>query len=112
MRVASLPHVGSDADCWICTPRLDLKPMVRADAETLYPILFDPALYTFTGGSPPASQASLAVIYARRESPRSPYGDEPWLNWLIQEREPSAAIGYAHAAISTHHTLIALAIGA
>ena len=85
--------------------------MVRADAETLYPILFDPALYTFTGGSPPASQASLAEIYARRESRRSPDGDELWLNWLIQEREPGAAIGYAQATISTQQTLIAWVIG-
>ncbi|MEA2700532.1 MAG: hypothetical protein QOI66_4803 [Myxococcales bacterium] len=85
--------------------------MVRAHANALYPILSDPALHTFTGGSPPRSEASLAEVYVRRESRRSPDGDELWLNWLIQERELGTAIGYAQATISFGQTLVAWVIG-
>jgi RimJ/RimL family protein N-acetyltransferase len=84
--------------------------MVKAHANALYPILSDPALHTFTGDSPPRSEAALAEVYARRESRRSPDGDELWLNWLIQERELGIAVGYAQATISLRQTLVAWVI--
>jgi RimJ/RimL family protein N-acetyltransferase len=90
---------------------MTLAPISRRDARDLYPILLDPALYLFTGGDPPASEAALADVLQRREARRSPAGDEVWLNWVARESVLAGAIGYVQATISSTSTRLAWVIG-
>jgi ribosomal-protein-alanine N-acetyltransferase len=63
---------------------LRLEPLRAAHAEDLYPILVDPALYTWLDEEPPVSIDKLRARYAYLESRRSPDGREHWLNWAIE----------------------------
>src|SRR5262245_35239630 len=51
------------------TARLDLEPLAVAHAAELAPLLDDPRLYEFTGGTP-VSAAALADRYQRLEQRR------------------------------------------
>jgi RimJ/RimL family protein N-acetyltransferase len=103
--------IPPDDLCWIRTVRLTLKPISRLDAQALYPVLADPALYQFTGGEPPASESELADILQRREARRSPAGDEVWLNWVAHEAILANAVGYVQATISSMSTRLAWVVG-
>jgi RimJ/RimL family protein N-acetyltransferase len=108
---SGLMEIPPDDMCWIRTDRLTLKPIAGPDAKTLYPVLSDPALYRFTGGAPPTSEAALADIFQRREARRSPAGDEIWLNWVACETTLDTAIGYVQATISSTSARLAWVIG-
>lgn len=95
----------------ILTARLNQVPMSSAHAGIMFPILSDQKLYKFTGGSPPASEESLAGIYASRESRRSPDGHELWLNWLIWQTERGEAVGYTQATVHSTHAFVAWVVG-
>jgi len=95
----------------IQTSRLDLIPLRREHAKLMYPLLRDSSLYEFTGGDPPASPDTLAALYGRRESRRSPDGKEIWLNWMIRERASAAAAGYIQATIAPSKTNVAWVVG-
>lgn len=101
MRVDGLPVISADSELILGSRRLELRPIRREDAQKLFPVLSDPALYEYTGDTPPASVDVLAALYASRETRRSPDGDELWLNWLIQLRESAAVIGYMQASVGT-----------
>ncbi len=93
------------------TARLRLVPLVAADAAELVVVLSDPALYGFTGGSPP-SLAGLRERFERWEERRSPDGCERWLNWTLRRRADCAAVGYVQATIDAGGTAaIAYVIG-
>ena len=108
IRLLALP---TESALVIATGRLELRPLCGADAETLFAILADPALYEYTGDEPPASINALRKIYASREPRRSPDGTELWLNWVISDRLSAEAIGYVQASVSTTGADVAWVVG-
>lgn len=89
---------------------LVLEPQVAAHAAGLFPVLCDPALYTFEN-EPPESEAWLAARFARLESRRSADGSELWLNWVIR-LEDGAACGFVQATVlADGRALIAYVLG-
>jgi RimJ/RimL family protein N-acetyltransferase len=62
-------------------------------------VLRAPALYEFTGGSPPAP-GELRDRYARQVTGRSPDGTQEWHNWVLRLRPGGAAIGTVQATIT------------
>jgi RimJ/RimL family protein N-acetyltransferase len=81
------------------TARLTLEPLRIAHAEEMAPLLADPELYAFTGGTPPTLD-ELRVRYAGQVSGRSPDGLERWLNWIVRRRQDGQAVGFVQAAIA------------
>ncbi len=61
-------------------------------------MLSDPALYTFTGGTPDTPQA-LRSRYQRMTA-GSPDPAVPWLNWVIRLRDEACLTGTVQATIS------------
>jgi len=100
-----------DFETTIQTDRLDLIPLRREHAKAMFPLLCDISLYEFTGGEPPASQNTLAALYGRRETRRSPDGKEQWLNWMIRERQSGVAAGYVQVTIAASGTNVAWVVG-
>lgn len=88
---------------------LVLEPQVFAHAAELYPVLSDPALYTFEN-EPPESEAWLAARFARLESRHSADGRELWLNWVIRLPD-GAACGYVQATVTGNRAEIAYVLG-
>ena len=103
--------IPPEEQCWVYSRRLTLKPLTHSDAQALYPVLADAALYECTGGMPPDSEAALADNYRRRELRRSPKGDEIWFNWVVRMNETSSAIGYVQATVCSDRASIAWVIG-
>jgi RimJ/RimL family protein N-acetyltransferase len=93
------------------TDRMELVPMIRQHAEGMFPILNDPTLYVFTGGSPPANVEILAQKYESWESRKSPDGSEHWLNWALRLRAEDKLIGHVQAAVSSEEATIAWIVG-
>jgi RimJ/RimL family protein N-acetyltransferase len=57
--------------------------MVLADAQALFAVLNDLALYRFMAGAPPSTVAELAKTIARREAHNATPEVEPCLNWAL-----------------------------
>jgi RimJ/RimL family protein N-acetyltransferase len=85
------------------TSRLDLVPINREHAASMFSVLIDPALYEFTGGSPPVDIETLALKYEYWESRTSPDGSELWLNWVIRLRDSGKLIGHVQAGLDLTH---------
>jgi RimJ/RimL family protein N-acetyltransferase len=82
----------------LLTARLDLLPLRVGHAGEMAAVLSDPALHTFTGGSPD-SAADLRARYLRlAEGSRDP--GVVWLNWVIRLRAESCLTGYAQATVT------------
>lgn len=101
----------AESDLVIGTDRLELRPIRRDDAQVLFPVLSDPGLYEYTGGTPPASVDVLSDFYASRETRRSPAGTELWFNWTIRRRDSGVAVGYVQASVATAGTDVAWVVG-
>lgn len=82
----------------ITTGRLDLLPLLVEHAEEMAPVLSDPALHTFTGGTPDTPQA-LRARYQRLAA-GSPDPAVAWLNWVIRLRGDECLTGTVQATIS------------
>ena len=89
-----------DLDRGWLTDRLDLEPLAVAHAAELAPLLDDPRLHEFTGGTP-VSAAALADRYQRLEKRRSPGGDQGWGNWVMRVRATGRAVGTVQATLPT-----------
>ena len=87
-----------DLDRGWLTDRLDLEPLAVAHAAELAPLLDDPRLHEFTGGTP-VSAAALADRYQRLEKRRSPGGDQGWGNWVMRVRATGRAVGTVQATL-------------
>jgi RimJ/RimL family protein N-acetyltransferase len=106
-----LPDLPADDEMRISTPRLDLVPLIAADADDLFPLLDDPALGHFTGETPPADVEAVRAGFAMWEARRSPDGAELWLNWVVRLREDARAIGHVQATVGDGDAAIAWTIG-
>jgi [ribosomal protein S5]-alanine N-acetyltransferase len=80
----------------VTTARLTLEPQTAADAEAMFAVLSDPAIYEFEN-APPESLEWLRGRFAKLETRRSPDGREQWLNWVV--RLDAEAIGYVQATV-------------
>ncbi|MFE9923562.1 GNAT family N-acetyltransferase [Streptomyces sp. NPDC005774] len=90
----------------ISTSRLDLLPLHVEHAEEMAAVLSDPALHTFTGGTPDTPQ-TLRSRY-RRMTAGSPDPAVSWLNWVIRLRDESCLTGTVQATVGpSGHGLIA-----
>lgn len=87
--------IGAEA---ISTRRLDLLPLLVGHAEEMASVLSDPALHTFTGGTPDTLQA-LRSRYQRMTA-GSPDPAVLWLNWVIRLRDESCLTGTVQATIN------------
>ena len=85
----------------IVTARLALVPLRVDDADEMVGVLADPALYAFTGDSPP-DLANLRARYARQATGRSADGAEQWLNWIARLRDSGEGIGFAQATVAAN----------
>ena len=82
----------------IRTGRLTLVPLRAEHAKEMAGVLADPALYLFTGGSPP-TPGELRDRY-ERQAAGSGRPDEIWCNWVIELREAGGLVGYVQATIT------------
>lgn len=80
------------------TPRLDALPLRVAHADEMAAVLSDPALHTFTGGTPLDADA-LRARYAR-QSAGSPDPAERWWNWVLAVRDDDCLAGYVQATVN------------
>jgi RimJ/RimL family protein N-acetyltransferase len=80
------------------TARLDLEPLLATHAAELAPVLDDPALHEFTGGTP-LDTAALTARYTRLTARRAPDGGQHWGNWVIRVRETGQAVGTMQATL-------------
>lgn len=78
--------------------RLLLEPLRVDHAAEMVPVLADPLLYRFTGGSPPAL-AELEERY-RHQVAGSPDGREGWHNWLVRRAIDGRAVGFVQATVT------------
>ena len=106
-----LPDLPADDDMRSSTPRLDLVPWTRQDADDLFPVLKDPAIGRFTGETPPADVEAVRAGFAAWEARRSPGGDELWLNWVVRRRDDTRAVGYVQATVGEGDAAIAWVVG-
>ncbi|MEU7530096.1 GNAT family N-acetyltransferase [Saccharothrix sp. NPDC042600] len=81
----------------IGTARLDLVPLRVDHAEEMAVVLADPALHTFTGGTPDDPRA-LRSRYERMLA-GSPDPAVSWLNWVVRLREESRLAGTVQATV-------------
>ena len=103
--------IPCDADLTLDTDRLELAPMVEGDSVALYALLRDPEIHAFTGGQPPELADELRAKIRRRESRRSPQGDELWLNWTLRLKENQTVVGYVQAGVKAGQADMAWVIG-
>ena len=78
---------------------LVLEPLVAADADAMFALLSDPALYRWIDEAPPRNVAQLRARYARLESRASADGRQAWLNWIVREREGGPPLGFVQATV-------------
>lgn len=91
--------------------RLRLEPIAVAHAVEMFAILCDGSLYTWTGGTAPASLSELKARYARQAVGRSADGRECWLNWICRGEANGAVVGYVQATVSESECFVAWVIG-
>lgn len=104
--MSSAPEVAP-----IRTARLVLEPLRPDHATELAPVLADPALHEFIGGSP-ATAEELRGRYERQAVGRSAAGDELWFNWIARAGGPGgAAVGYVQATVIGDAAELAWVIG-
>ncbi len=81
----------------ISTRRLDLLPLHVEHAQEMAAVLSDPALHTFTGGTPDTPHA-LRSRYQRMTA-GSPDPAVSWLNWVTRLRDESSLTGTVQATV-------------
>ena len=103
--------IPCDADWTLEADRLLLTPMVEGDGDALFALLKDPEIHVFRGGRPPASADDVRAKIRRRESRRSPGGDELWLNWTLRLKENQTVVGYVQAGVKEGQADMAWVVG-
>jgi hypothetical protein len=82
-------------------PRLRLEPMHALHAPALFPVISDPALYTWIDQGPPASVERLEAVYrrARIEPIKLPRNAGSWPGYVFTGdplRLPAGHFGLGH----------------
>lgn len=80
------------------TSRLQLEPLTRAHAVELFPVLDEPLLHEYIGGSP-LPLAELTERFDRLQTGFSADGAERWCNWVLRERDEGAVLGMVQATL-------------
>ncbi|MFD6274339.1 GNAT family N-acetyltransferase [Streptomyces sp. NPDC060209] len=91
------------------TSRLDALPLDVAHAEEMAAALFDPALHTYTGGTP-EDAATLRARY-ERQGAGSPDPAELWWNWVLRVRTEGCLAGYVQATVRGPRAEVAWVVG-
>ncbi|MDF6019564.1 GNAT family N-acetyltransferase [Streptomyces sp. JH34] len=91
------------------TSRLDALPLDVAHAREMAAALFDPALHTYTGGTPEDPEA-LRARY-ERQSAGSPDPAELWWNWVLRVRTDGCLAGYVQATVRGARAELAWVVG-
>ena len=87
----------------LAADRLVLEPLRVEHAEEMAVVLDDPALHTYTGGTP-ATLEELRSRYGRQVAGPPADESERWLNWIVRRRADERAIGYVQATITSEAT--------
>lgn len=82
------------------TARLTLEPLCVEHAEEMAPLLDDPQLHEFIGGSP-ATVHEIQRRYASQVQGHSSDGTEGWLNWIARHRETGAVVDTVQATLQS-----------
>ena len=82
----------------ISTERLDLLPLQVEHAAEMAAVLGDPALHTFTGGTPETPEGLLARYERLVAGPSDP--TVSWLNWVVSLRAEGRLTGTMQATIT------------
>lgn len=85
--------------------------MVERDSHALFALLTDPEIHVFTAGHPPASADYVRARIRRRESRRSPAGDELWLNWTLRLIADQSVVGYVQTGVKEGKASLAWVVG-
>jgi RimJ/RimL family protein N-acetyltransferase len=94
----SPPPAGTDER--ILTDRLELQPVVEADAEALAEVFLDERMYRFTGGQP-GTLEGLRAAFARIEAQRANIrGGTARRNWTVRRRADGQAVGMLQAVVA------------
>ena len=107
----SRPNTLRDSHWTLETQRLLLNPMAEGDSQALFALLKVPEIHVFTGGHPPASADDVRAKVRRRESRRSPAGDELWLNWTLRLKADRSVVGYVQAGVKDGNANLAWVVG-
>ncbi|MFJ4838172.1 GNAT family N-acetyltransferase [Streptomyces sp. NPDC088746] len=91
------------------TSRLDALPLDVAHAEEMAVVLFDPALHTYTGGTP-EDAGTLRARY-ERQTAGSPDPAERWWNWVLRVRADGYLAGYVQATVRGARAEVAWVVG-
>lgn len=91
------------------TDRLVLTPLEVEDAAEMVTVLADPALYEFTGGSPPSLDKLEHRYRAQVIGP--PRSEEVWHNWILRLLGPKTAIGFVQATVVGGSAELAWVVG-
>jgi RimJ/RimL family protein N-acetyltransferase len=83
------------------TECLSLEPLRVDHAEEMAPLLDDPRLFVFTGGSP-RTLDELRSRYEQQVSVWSVDRCERWMNWIVRARSGGEAVGGMQATMTLH----------
>lgn len=83
----------------LCTERLSLAPLTVADSTEMFAVYADPAMYEFTGGSPPTAD-ELHDRYTRLVRGWNHDHTTRWSNWIVRRGADGPAIGAIQASIA------------
>ena len=82
----------------LVTPRLQLAPIKPGDAEAMFSLLSDRAIYRYLDYGPPPSAAHLRSVYERQAAGKSPDGKQRWFNWIVRDLREQP-LGYVQATV-------------
>jgi RimJ/RimL family protein N-acetyltransferase len=100
------PNIDDES---LVTDRLTLAPLRLSDAREMQAVLASPALYRYTGGSPPSLEQLTERYRHQIAGPDDP--DVSWHNWIIQSRTTGSAVGYVQATVAGDTADIAWLVG-
>jgi RimJ/RimL family protein N-acetyltransferase len=93
----------------LTTDRLVLARLRLSDARGMQTVLAEPALYRFTGGSPPSLEQLEQRYRAQIAGPDTP--EVSWLHWIVRFRAEGAAVGFVQATVTDATADVAWLIG-
>jgi RimJ/RimL family protein N-acetyltransferase len=82
----------------LTSERLSLEPLSVEHATEMAPLLDDPRLHTFTGGSPD-TPGELRGRYEQLVRGRSADGSQRWFNWVVRLRQTAQVVGTTQATV-------------